>query len=56
MQKGHRGLRREALKHQSKLGQRFFGNHERWRVPHCAGQYHFVVAVWRAKEAECGLR
>jgi hypothetical protein len=25
---------------------------ERWRAPHCARQYHFVIAVWSAKEAQ----
>jgi hypothetical protein len=46
----------DVQKRQSKFGQRFFGNREPWRAPHCARQYHFVIAVWRAKEAQSGPR
>src|SRR6266576_3177495 len=52
MRKGCGRLGSNPQKRQSKARQRFFGNRECWRVPHYAGQYHFVVAVWRAKEAE----
>jgi hypothetical protein len=40
----------DVQKRQSKFGQRFFGNREPRGASHCARQYHFVIAVWRAKE------
>ncbi len=54
MRKSLARLGSNAEKRQSKSGQRFFGNREGWRVPHCACQYHFVIAVWRVKETQSG--
>lgn len=56
MRKALGRLGSNAQKRQSKSRERFFGNREPWRAPHRAGQYRFIIAVWRAKEAESTRR